>query len=142
LQVCSGKISNYLVEGGGDNSKFFHEVMSSRRRSNTIISILVNGAHIEGVEGVKSVVFDHFNNHFKKVEIDRLGLGDLLFKTTDDVEGVDLIKPFLMEETKEAMWKCDIFKSSGPDDINLRFFKDFWDMLKVDLLIFFCGISP
>jgi hypothetical protein len=58
--------------------------MSSRRHSNTIISILVNGAQIEGVEGVRSVVLGHFNNHFEKVEIDRLSLGDLLFKTTYD----------------------------------------------------------
>jgi len=41
---------------------------------------------------VINVVFDHFSNHFKKLEIDRPGSGDLLFNTTDDVEGVDLIK--------------------------------------------------
>jgi len=29
------------------------------------------------------------------------------------------------------------FKSPGPDGINLRFFKDFWDMFKVELLNFF-----
>lgn len=85
---------------------------------------------------------NHFSNHFKKVDTYRPGLGELMFKSIDDVEGADLIKPFLMEEIKEAVYECDRFKSPWPDDIKLGiFFKDFWDMLKVDLLIFFCEVS-
>jgi len=53
------------------------------------------------------------------------------------VEGVDIIKPFMLEEIKAAIWDCDSFKCPGMDGFNLRFFKDFWDVLKIDLLIFF-----
>lgn len=80
--------------------------------------MLINRTQVEGVRGVRSVVvfyfifyFYHFSNHFKKVDTYRLGLGELMFKSIDDVEGADLIKPFLMEEIKEAVYECDRFKS-------------------------------
>lgn len=36
-----------------------------------------------------------------------------------------------------TVWDCDNFKSPGPDGIHLGFFKEFWEILKVDLLNFF-----
>jgi hypothetical protein len=96
--------------------------MSSTRRSNAIISISMNGMLVKGVQGVSNVVFDHFNNHLKKVDKYRPGLGELMFKFVDDVEGSDLIKPFLMEEIKEAKWECDSFKSPWLDGIKHGFY--------------------
>ena len=32
------------------------------------------------------------------------------------------------------MWDCDNFKSPGPDGISFGFLKDFWDMLKNDVM--------
>jgi hypothetical protein len=40
-------------------------------------------------------------------------------------EGVDFIKPFLLEEIKAAIWDCDSYKCPGLDGINLGFFKEF-----------------
>ena len=34
------------------------------------------------------------------------------------------------------MWDCDNFKCSGPDDISYGFVKDFWDILKDDVMRF------
>jgi len=59
-----------------------------------------------------------------------------VFKSLSVMKGADLIKPFLLEEIKAVVWECDNFKCPGPDGINLGFFKDFWEILKVDLLIF------
>jgi len=60
-----------------------------------------------------------------------------VFKSLSDTEGAALIKPFLLEEFKAAIWECDSYKCPGPDGINLGFFKDFWDLLKIDLLNIF-----
>ena len=60
-----------------------------------------------------------------------------MFNSISVTEGADLIKPFMLEEIKVAIWDCDSFKCPGLDGINLGFFKDFWEVLKINLLNFF-----
>jgi hypothetical protein len=127
---------NWLKEGDA-NSKFFHGIMSSRKRSNSIISLLADCVTIEGVEPVWQTVFQHFQNHFKRIPQTRPDIDGLVFNTLSVAEGADLTKPFLLAEIKAAVWDCDSFRCPGPDGINLGFFKDFWEILKVDLLNFF-----
>jgi len=66
-------IITWLKEGVA-NSKFYHGVMSSRRRLNVIISINVNGVQIEDMEGARNAVFQHLQSHFKEVSADKPGL--------------------------------------------------------------------
>ncbi|XP_024626681.1 uncharacterized protein [Medicago truncatula] len=103
------------LKAGDANSKFFHGIMASRKRVNSIISVLVDGVSIEGVEPVRQTVFQHFQNHFKRNTQVRPDIGGLVFKSLSGTEGADLVKPFLMEEIKAAVWDCDSFKSPGPD---------------------------
>jgi hypothetical protein len=53
---------NWLRDGDA-NLKFFHSVLVGRRRHNSLSSILVNGAVVEGVNPVRQTVFRHFKNH-------------------------------------------------------------------------------
>ncbi|GAU40836.1 hypothetical protein TSUD_287740 [Trifolium subterraneum] len=127
---------NWLKEGDA-NIKFFHGIMSARRRVNAMHSFVVNRHTIDGVEEVRQLVFNHFSQHFRKKNFLRPDISSLSFKLVLERDREELIKPFLLEEIKTAIWDCDSFKSPGPDGINLGFFKDFWDILKVDLLNFF-----
>ena len=127
---------NWLKEGDA-NTKFFHGIMSSRKRSNSIISLTADGVQIEGVDQVRQTVFQHLRDHFLRCPHGRPDIGGLVFKSLSDTEGAALIKPFLLEEIKAAIWECDSYKCPRPDEINLGFFKDFWDLLKIDLLNFF-----
>jgi len=47
------------------------------------------------------------------------------------------VRPFTLEEVKQAVWDCDSFKSPGPDGINFGFLKQFWTELKDDFMRFF-----
>jgi len=87
--------------------------MSYRRHLNTIVSIFVDGAQCEGVQGVRSAIFDHFSQHFKWVDVERPGLGEIVFNSLSNEEGADLIKPFLLEEIKEAVWDCIALRVPG-----------------------------
>ncbi|GAU43299.1 hypothetical protein TSUD_389980 [Trifolium subterraneum] len=127
---------NWLREGDA-NSKFFHGIMSFRKRGNSIASFTVDGRSIEGVAEVRQHVFDHFQNHYRKVQFSRPDISGLSFSTVSELDREELIKPFLLEEIKTAIWDCDSFKSPGPAGVNLGFFKDFWEVLKIDLLNFF-----
>ena len=105
------------------NSKFFHEIMSTRKRRNAIPFFLVNWVLVEGVDHVRGVVFSHFSNHFQGARVDRPTMEALNFRLLSHREGVGLIKPFFVEEVKAAVWDCDSFKCPGPDGISFGFIK-------------------
>lgn len=53
-------------------------------------------------------------------------IGELSFNSLSYMEGANhLIKPFIIEEIKEALWDCNNFKFLGLDNINLCFIKYF-----------------
>ena len=117
----------WLKEGDA-NSKFFHGIMSSRRRANSIVSLSVNGIVVDGVADVRSVVFNHFSSHFRSVDMERPSVSNLDFKKLNLGQCGELIKPFTVEEVKHAVWDCDNFKSPGPDGVNsgfMRFISEF-----------------
>jgi hypothetical protein len=126
----------WLKEGDA-NTKFFHGIMKSRKRRNSIGSFVVDGRLVEEVSEVRQLVFNHFSNHYRRTRNNHVDISDLCFKSLSVEEGAELTKPFLLEEIKKAIWDCDSFKSPGPDGVNLGFFKDFWEVLKIDLLNFF-----
>lgn len=52
------------LKEGDANSKKFHDIMSSRRRTNSIVSLSVNGSTVEGVVGIQGAVFNNFASQF------------------------------------------------------------------------------
>jgi len=115
--------------------------MSNRSRRNAIPFFLVDGVFVEGVENVRVAVFNHFSSHFKAHRVSRPNMEGLHFRSLSVREGTDLIKHFSLEEVKTAVWDCENYKSPGPNGISFGFLKDFWDMLKTDVMHFFGGIS-
>jgi hypothetical protein len=98
-QVCTSSINwqhsrtRWLMDGDA-NSKYFHSILCSRRRSNSIVSLMVDGSLVEGVQPIRHAVFTHFKDHFAAQNIIRPGAENLLFKQLSYDEGRGLIKPF------------------------------------------------
>jgi hypothetical protein len=134
--ICWQQSRSTWLKEGDANTKYFHSVLASRQRGNTISSIQVDGAIIEGVHPIRQAVFSHFESHFKARRVDRPGVENLAFRQLNQVECGSLTRPFLEAEVKEAVWDCDSFKSPGPDGVNFGFFKDFWVELKGDVMRF------
>lgn len=134
--ICWQQSRNQWLREGDANSKYFHSILSSRRRRNAICSVLVNGERIEGVHPVRQAVFHHFSQHFKAQDVERPSISNLQFQTLSVGEGGSLIKPFSEGEVKEAIWDCDSFKSLGPDGVSFGFIKELWNELKVDVMRF------
>ena len=44
-------------------------------------------------------------------------------------ESGSFIRPFTVEEVKQAIWDCDSFKSPGPDGTIFGFIKQLWSKL-------------
>ncbi|GAU47989.1 hypothetical protein TSUD_272340 [Trifolium subterraneum] len=103
------------LQEGDANTKFFHGIMSARRRGNSIVSFEVDGNRIEGVAEVRHLIFDHFRQHFQKKLHARPDISNMSFKSVSEQDRIDLVKPFLLDEIKTVVWECDSFKSPGPD---------------------------
>lgn len=54
----------------------------------------------------------------------------------NDEINADLIRPFDIEEFRQALFQMHPDKAPGPDGFNLAFFQKFWNLLKDDL---FCN---
>jgi len=124
------------LKDGDANSKYFHSVLSSRRRRNAIVSLMVNGSLVEGVHLIRNVIFSHFKDHFADPNLVRTGVDNLAFKKLSFVEGSSLIKPFSEEEVKADVWDCDNYKSPGPDGVNFGFLKECWEVVKRNVMRF------
>ncbi|GAU47037.1 hypothetical protein TSUD_239950 [Trifolium subterraneum] len=134
--ICWQQSRSRWLKEGDANTKYFHSVLASRRRGNSISSLQEGSRTVEGVASIREAVVTHFASHFKAVSIDRPGVDNLAFKQLNQVEVNSLIKPFSMEEVKVVVWDCDSFKSPGPDGVNFGFLKDFWNELKGDIMRF------
>jgi len=133
--TCETPLFQQLREGYA-NSKFFHGIMSSRKRRNAIQFFMVNEVLVEGEENVRAAVFDHFSTHFQNRRVNRPSMEGMQFQSLSCRQGVGLIKPFSLDEVMAAVWDCDSFKCLGPDGIIFGFIKDFWGMLKDDVMRF------
>lgn len=69
---------HWLHEGDA-NTKFFHGLMSQRRRYNSINLVSVDGVGIEGVQNIRAAVFNHFSSHFQVLGGGGIGLGCLVY---------------------------------------------------------------
>ncbi|KAK2429614.1 hypothetical protein QL285_028038 [Trifolium repens] len=127
--------SLWLKEGDA-NSKFFHSVLTSRRRGNVISVIQADGVTLEGVNPIRQAVFSHFATHFKALHVARPGCENLNFRQLSMIESGGLTKPFSEAEVKAAVWDCDSYKSPGPDGINFGFYKDFLEDMRGDVMRF------
>jgi hypothetical protein len=124
------------LKDGDANSKYFHSVLSSRRRRNAIVLLMVNGSLVEGVHPIRQAVFSHFRDHFASSNINQPGVENLAFKNLSYVEGNGLIKPFIVDEVKNAPWECDNFKSLGLDGFHFGFIKEFWEVVHGHIMRF------
>jgi len=132
--ICWQQSRNQWLREGNANTKYFHSMLSSRRRRNAICSVLVNGVKVEGVH--PEAVFNHFAQLFKAQDVERANISNLHFRTLSVGEEGSLIKPFSEGEVKEAIWDCDSFKSPAPDGVNIGFIKEFWTEVKDDVMRF------
>ncbi|GAU46774.1 hypothetical protein TSUD_402850 [Trifolium subterraneum] len=134
--ICRQQSRSRWLREGDANTKYFHSVLTNRRRGNTISSLQVNGVTTRGVHPIRQAVFTHFADHFKVNNVDRPRVENLHFRRLNPLECGSLIKAFSLEEVKAAVWDCDSYKSPGPDCINFGFIKDFWSETQCDIMRF------
>ena len=130
------KIRSRWIKEGDCNSRYFHLMMNASRRNNFLKGLLIDGAWSEEPTTVKEVVRLFFEQRFQENVTERPTLNGLCFQTIDSHQNDTLEGRFQEEEVKRAIWDCGSDKSPGPNGLTFKFIKQFWHIIKPDVLRF------
>ena len=110
--------------------------MNANRNRNSIRGVFIDGSWTDDPHKVKEEVKSFFFHRFQEPIGQRPKIDGIRFKTVNQQQNIELVAPFMEEEIQKAIWECGNDKSLGPDDMNFKFIKQFWDTLKPDILRF------
>ncbi|XP_071713547.1 uncharacterized protein [Rutidosis leptorrhynchoides] len=119
---------------GDENTRYFHSVIKRGYNKNNIRGLTINGVWCEDPNDIKEAAFHHFKSRFEEQPGFRPSLIDLTYPMLSSDEAISLEAPISEPEVLEAIHDCGSSKAPGPDGFNLRFFKKFWDIIKVEVL--------
>jgi len=75
--------------------------MANHRRHNSINLVHVDGFRVEGVQSIRTAVYNHFSNHFKASGAVRPGVEGLQFRKLSYCDAGKLTKSFSLNEVKQ-----------------------------------------
>jgi len=73
---------------------------------------------------------------FQESHFDSPTLDGIQFQTIGSQHNDMLVEHFQEDEIKRVVWSCGSDKSPGPDGLNFKFIKQFWQLIKSDFLRF------
>lgn len=111
--------------------------MKSRAHHNDIKALKVGNGWVFEVNDIRRVVVDYFKAHVASDEWERPKLDGVDFASISDADNFSLVEPFSLEEIELVVKESDGNKSPGPDGFNFAFIKQFWYLIKYEVMIFF-----
>lgn len=122
------------IKEGDMNTKYFHTLINWKRKSDSIVGLLMDGSWVEDVDCIKRKVKNFFEEKFRKQHDGRRPLLDgVTFSMLSADDNRALCEHFELDEIREAVWDCESKKSPGPNGYNFKFIKAFWEIMKTDI---------
>ena len=122
------------IKEGDCNTRYFHIRMNANRNRNCIKGIFIDGVWTDDPHKVKEEIRNFFSKRFQESDAQRPNIDGISFRTIDQQQNSLLVAPFQEIEIQNAVGECGSDKSPGLDGFNFRFIKQFWDILKPDIL--------
>ena len=110
--------------------------MNSNSRKNAIKEAFIDGSWVEEPIRLKEEVRNFFLHRFREPEQDRPEFNGIRFPSIGQQQNDMLVGRYHEDEIKMAVWDCGSEKSPGPDGLNFKFIKQFWKLLKPDIIRF------
>ncbi|KAM0029767.1 putative RNA-directed DNA polymerase [Helianthus debilis subsp. tardiflorus] len=122
---------------GDENTKYFHGIVNANKSNNRIHGLHIDGEWVADPPLVKDHIFSYFADKFVEPMNSRPVLACPFLSQVSDEEANSLVCSFTLAEIKSAVWECDGDRAPGPDGINLKFIKKFWNVLEGDFMSLF-----
>ena len=111
-------------------------MMNANRKNNSLKGVMIDVTWTNEPHKVKEEVRSFFSQRFQELDYCRPRLDGINFHTINQHQNNMLVAPFQEEEVRQAIWDCGSEKSPGPDGLNFKFIKKFWQLFKPDVLRF------
>lgn len=118
-----------------DNTSFFYAVANGRKNKNCIPCVTHNSDTVTEPKEIGKVFVARFQQQFGS-QCSNHFLIDFqkLLANKNFVDLLQLERTFLLEEVKSVVFDLAKDKALGPDGFPLQFFRQFWELIKTDLI--------
>ena len=124
------------LKEGDCNSRFYHMTINWKHHKNMLRGIFIGRCWVEESNRVREKVKQFFMRRFEESSFERPRLDGVEFKIINQEANAKLVARFEEDEVRAAVWDCGSSKSPGLDGLNFKFIKEFWDVMKMDVLRF------
>ena len=109
----------------------------AKRSGNYINKIVDQGNLIDNPEDIKEVISEYFDLHFNKSQAIKIKEWRCNLRSLN-MNGSNLLeRPFSKEEVWNVISNYDGNKALGQDGYNMHFFKNYWSLIKEDVMRIF-----
>ncbi|CAK8578049.1 unnamed protein product [Lathyrus sativus] len=120
------------LQDGDHNSKFFHDSLRARYRSNCISAIRTGVGLEEEPDAIKSEAVKYFKERFKSNSSPKFTFDFDHIVCLAEEDRNCLEADFSLAEVRSAVFSCDGNKCPGTDGFNFSFIKSCWEILGED----------
>ena len=122
------------LKEGDKNTKFFQQIANANRRNNYIERLQHGDQQWRSETEIRDGIVGFYQGLYSEREDWRPVLGGVEFNTIDSAEALQLEGPFAEEEVVTALNQMSGEKAPGPDGYTIAFYKQCWDIVKIEVL--------
>jgi hypothetical protein len=112
---------------------------NGKRRKQTIFSSKYWDSNVRGTKDL-ILATNYYKALFGPGEGNAFEISPCLWQEDENVsasENEELVKPFLEDEIKRALFETEKNKAADPDRLPIDFFQHYWEVIKSDMLALF-----
>lgn len=129
------RAKSHWLKGCDSNTKFFHASASSRKKINSIDSLMDDhGNSVTSQEGLCDLAANYFMNLFERSNSDVDYVINHLQRKLNEEDNALLLAPFSDDDFKYATLNVHPDKSPGPDGLNAAFYQHFWNICGANVI--------
>jgi hypothetical protein len=125
---------------GDANTRYFHSIANGRHRKKCIHSLVQDEGTIEGHENLKSYITNYYKGLFGSPDegnfsMDETRIDDIPQVSIEEINFLNAL--YTEDEVKKVIFQMEHNKAPGLDGFLAKFYQNFWELIKVDLLELF-----
>ncbi|XP_015965353.1 uncharacterized protein LOC107489093 [Arachis duranensis] len=114
------------------NTRYFHNIVSARRRNNRIDTLVINGRLVRNQARIKVAIREFYKDLYHQEDSPIMRFRDGLVVQIGEEDAMALEVMPSAEEIREAVWDCESSKALGYDGYNMNFIKRCWDEISFE----------